>query len=317
MNAVPPPPVANPAGPWRGETYYNVPPVRRSHWNWKVGTYIGLGGMAGAAQMLALLARGRDPHGALRRQAHWLGGMVSAVGAALLVVDLKTPHRFANMLRILRPTSPMSLGTWILSGFGLASAVGSLAELFGARRLARAAQVPAAIGGAGMSVYTAALLSATSTPLWAAEPRVMGARFGSAAFSAGAAALSLGARRRGEDAMADRLDEVALLSAGVGLVASAIAEGRTVAAGVRRPALEWAESLGAIGLAEALPVAGYAAAVLAPGARRELSLAASLALIFGNIVMRNEIIRTGNASADRPRDTFRLAQPRDGRRRLR
>ena len=175
MSAVPPAPPGKPAGPWRGETYYGVPSVRRSHWGWKVGTYIGLGGMAGSAQIVALLARGRDRHGALRRQAHWLGSVASAVGAVLLVVDLKTPHRFANMLRIVRPTSPMSLGTWILSGFGLASAVGTVAELFGARRLARAAQVPAAIGGAGMSVYTAALLSATSTPLWAAEPRVMGA----------------------------------------------------------------------------------------------------------------------------------------------
>jgi formate-dependent nitrite reductase membrane component NrfD len=306
VNALPP----VPDRPWRGETYYDVPPVRRSHWNWKVGTYIGLGGMAGATQLIALLARARDRTGALRRQAHWMGSLASAIGSLLLVIDLKTPHRFANMLRIVRPTSPMSLGTWILSAFGLASAAGTLAESLGARRLARAAQLPAAASGAGMSVYTAALLSATSTPFWAAEPRAMGARFGSAAFAAGAAALSIGARRRGEDALADRLDEVALLAAGAGLLASGLAESRTRAAGVQRPPVELARGLGAMALVEALPLAGYAASRVTPAARRELSLIASLALVVGNIVMRNEIIQAGNASADRPRDTFRLAQPR-------
>jgi hypothetical protein len=176
--------------------------------------------------------------------------------------------------------------------------------------LARAAQMPAAASGAGMSVYTAALLSATSTPFWAAEPRVMGARFGSAAFAAGAAALSIGARRRGEDAVADRLDAVALLAAGVGLLASGLAESRARAAGVQRPPGEVARGLGTVALAEALPLAGYAAAAVTPAVHRELSLLSSLALVLGNIVMRNEIIRAGNASADRPHDTFRLAQPR-------
>jgi hypothetical protein len=317
MNAVPPAssapraPEGRSGEPWRGETYYDVPPVRRSHWDWKVGTYIGLGGMAGAAQLVALLARGRDRDGALRRQAHWMGSLASAIGGVLLIADLKTPHRFANMLRIFRPTSAMSLGTWILSAFGLASAAGTLADLLGTRRLAKAAQLPAAAAGAGMSVYTAALLSSTSTPFWAAEPREMGARFGSAAFAAGTAALSLGARRRGDDALADRLDEVAMLAAAAGLLASGLSESRARAAGVQRPAGELARGLGAVAVAEALPLAGYAAGAAAPGARRELSQLSSLALVLGNIVMRNEIIHAGNASADRPRDAFRFAQPRN------
>ena len=223
------------------------------------------------------------------------------------------------MLRIFRPNSPMSFGSWLLTGFGLASAParwarssppacpGGLAAV--ARRMAEAAQLPAAAAGVGMSVYTAALLSATSTPLWAAAPGLLGARFGAAAVAAGSAALSLGARRRGEAAMADRLDRVAALATGVGLVASGLAAGRTEQAGVRRPAGDAARGLGTIALAEALPLAGYAVAALAPGARREASLFASLAVVLGNVVLRTEIIRAGNASADRPGDNFRLAQP--------
>ncbi len=35
-----------------------------------------------------------------------------------LVHDLGKPSRFVNMLRVAKPTSPMSVGTWILSVYG-------------------------------------------------------------------------------------------------------------------------------------------------------------------------------------------------------
>jgi hypothetical protein len=48
--------------------------------------------------------------------------LVSACGAvasaALLIADLGRPARFLNMLRVLRPSSPMNMGTWFLSAFG-------------------------------------------------------------------------------------------------------------------------------------------------------------------------------------------------------
>jgi hypothetical protein len=219
----------------------------------------------------------------------------------------------------------MSFGTYIVSAFGLASGIGALAELLAsrlpgrwararARRVAEAAQLPAAVAGLGMSTYTAALLASTSTPSWMAAPRMLGARFGTAAFAAGAAALALGARRRGDEALARRLDDVAALATGAGLATSLLTEGEALARGVRVPVGEAALGLGSIALAEALPLLGYAMGRLAPGQAREASLAASLALVLGNVAMRNEIIRAGNASADQPGDTFRLAQPRRGRR---
>ena len=51
--------------------------------------------------------------------------------------------------------------------------------------------VPAALAGMAMSTYTGALLSATSTPLWAAAPRRIAALFGASAMASGAAALTI------------------------------------------------------------------------------------------------------------------------------
>ena len=51
------------------------------------------------------------------------------VGSALLIIDLHTPSRFYNMLRIFRPTSPMSIGSYVLTSFGALSACLAAAQL--------------------------------------------------------------------------------------------------------------------------------------------------------------------------------------------
>ena len=43
--------------------------------------------------------------------------------------DLGKPSRFVNMLRVAKPTSPMSVGTWILSLYGPAAGLAGAAEL--------------------------------------------------------------------------------------------------------------------------------------------------------------------------------------------
>ena len=46
-----------------------------------------------------------------------------SLSAAALVHDLGRPERFLNMLRVFKVTSPMSMGSWLLSAFGAAAAV--------------------------------------------------------------------------------------------------------------------------------------------------------------------------------------------------
>src|SRR5206468_1684041 len=104
-----------------------------------------------------LLGAGADLTGqpALRRTARF--GALGAIGVSmyLLVHDLGRPSRFYNMLRVAKPTSPMSVGTWILTAFGPAAGVAATAELrhLLPRRLARLLAVvdrPAGLAAAAL-----------------------------------------------------------------------------------------------------------------------------------------------------------------------
>ena len=153
--------------------------------------YTFLGGLAGAAQMIVTLADLADErrHRALIKSGRVIAALNGLlIGPALLVSDLHTPQRWYNMLRIFRRTSPMSIGSYVLSAFGAFSAL----SLF--PKIERVTQVPAAVAGAGMASYTPALLASTATPLWSAAPRALGAEFATGAFATGAAALMLCSR---------------------------------------------------------------------------------------------------------------------------
>ena len=98
-------------------SYYGRPIVKAPVWHHDIAAYLFTGGLAAGS---ALLAAGGDATGrpALRR-----AGRVTALGALVastyfLVNDLGRPDRFHHMLRVAKPTSPMSMGTWILSAFG-------------------------------------------------------------------------------------------------------------------------------------------------------------------------------------------------------
>ena len=100
-----------------------------------------------------------------------------------LVHDLGRPSRFLNMLRVAKPTSPMSVGTWILTAYGPARRAGRrrpssrprCCPPAPARRPGRAAA--RAVRPAGrpgrrgrwrpaVASYTAVLLTDTATPSW-------------------------------------------------------------------------------------------------------------------------------------------------------
>jgi hypothetical protein len=171
---------------------YGLSPVKPSKYDTLVWGYTYIAGLAGSAQIISTLASLlRNPEWqAVVRNGRYIATAGSALGGVLLIADLHTPRRWYNMLRIYRPTSPMSLGTYVLSGFGISSGLAAADSLLGNIRglrwlqpAARVSQIPAAVTGAGMSTYTGALLAATSTPLWAAAPRLMAARFACSAMA--------------------------------------------------------------------------------------------------------------------------------------
>ncbi|EKV28915.1 hypothetical protein C882_0678 [Caenispirillum salinarum AK4] len=296
---------------WDGETYYDVPPVKPVPWDWKVATYVFLGGVGGAAQVLGLLADWRRPSPRpapppVTRRARWLGVGGVTLGAPLIIADLKTPRRFYNMLRIIRPTSGMSIGSWLLAAFGASSGLALLAQLTGFRRTARAAHLPAALAGAGMATYTGALFGATSTPRWAAASNLLAARFGLSSMAAGAAALSLGERHGPTWQALDTVSLVALsadTALSFGVQNERRAEGTDAADRFTRDAELAAKVL------HVLPVVLYAANGLSRRPSPTLSTVASTLAIAASWLTRVNEMRGARASARRPEDTFRLAQP--------
>src|SRR4029077_16758684 len=100
-------------------TYHGRPALKPSLYGWIVAFYIFIGGLAGAAQIIATAA---DLLGTRGGAVILVGRVVALPGAIfggiLLIVDLHTKRRFYNMLRIFRATSPMSIGTYMLMSFG-------------------------------------------------------------------------------------------------------------------------------------------------------------------------------------------------------
>jgi protein NrfD len=310
--------------PYAGETYYDQPSLKPAHWDWTVSTYIYLAGLGGAAQSLAALAQSVDRRqfAGMIRNARHLGTATAAVGAALLVLDLKTPKRWYNMLRIVRLTSPMSFGSYILSAFGGLSAVTSLSELVGRQglagrlldRIAGLAQVGAGVTGAGAGTYTASLLSATSTPFWAATPRHLGVLFGTSAIACAAAALSIGERLAGRHATGRRLDDIAALATLAHFATSLHWPRRRVRRGlpedVTRSSPGRTLETGDLLLAGAVPLAAYTLNRLVTNNRgASLSVVGSAAILLGGLMLRHGMLYQGHETAKQPRTAFAFAQP--------
>lgn len=309
---------------YRGATYYAQPAIKASPWTWRVPAYVFIAGLAGAAQILATLARfggGWRRQSTIVRNGRLIGFAGSVAGPLLLIFDLKTPARFYNMLRIFRATSPLSFGSYVLTLFGMLSAATAAAEIAPAgtragralRRAGDRAQVPAALAGAGMATYTGALLAATSVPLWAAAPRLVSARFAASSMAAGAAALSL-TERLGGDRHGDSraLDRIAFVSSVIGLALSRAAdhayEREHVGAPLQNTLPGTAYKVGAIAVGQALPLALYGANALRRRPSPALSVAAGLAVLAGSAVFRQAFMRAEEASAERPEDYFGFAQ---------
>src|SRR5690242_4317147 len=111
---------------WDGRTYYGRSQLKPAPFkNSLVGTYVFLGGLSGAAQLIATvidLVHGRSAEPVVRR-GRFMSLLAPTLGTICLIADLQTPKRFYNMLRVFKTTSPMSLGSWILIGFSAASTV--------------------------------------------------------------------------------------------------------------------------------------------------------------------------------------------------
>jgi polysulfide reductase-like protein len=174
------------------DSYYGRPIVKQPVWTWEIPVYFFFGGMAGAAAPFAVMSELRGDQATARRA--WLVAMTGlGVSPALLISDLGRPARFHHMLRVVKPTSPMNIGSWILSAAGTTFALGATRSLFGwFPRLARA-RVAATVLGPALSTYTGVLVADTAIPAWHEARRELPWVFAAgSAMSAGAAVTIAG-----------------------------------------------------------------------------------------------------------------------------
>jgi formate-dependent nitrite reductase membrane component NrfD len=153
--------------PVPAEDYYGRPIIKPPVWEEReIAGYLFLGGLAGAS---SILAAGADLTGrpTLARGSRLMACGAVGVSLLALIKDLGRPERFLNMLRVFKPTSPMSVGVWILAAYSPLAA-GAAASDFSGRmpRAGRAAGLGAAGLGSAVATYTAALISNTAVPAW-------------------------------------------------------------------------------------------------------------------------------------------------------
>ena len=277
-------------------SYYGRPVLKPPVWKQPdVPVYLFVGGLAGVS---AVLAEGAAVTGrpALERATRIAAAAGSGVGAVALVHDLGRPERFLNMLRVFKPTSPLSVGSWILAPFStLAGAAAASAVTGRVPRLGRAAGVGAAALGPPLATYTAALIADTAVPAWHEAYRELPFLFaGSAAAAAGGLAMATvpveqaGPARR-VAAVGCALEYAAdeLMRRRLGMLAEPYQRGRPGRL---------------LRAARALTLAGAAGAVVG-GRSRVVSALGGGALMAGSLLTRFGVFQAGVASAKDQRYT--------------
>lgn len=292
------------------ESYYGRSVVKPPPWEWPVALYLFVGGVAGGSGVLAAGGQltGRPT---LRRNAR-LGAMTAVgISGAALVADLGRPERFYNMLRTFKVTSPMSVGSWILTAFsaGLSGAVANEVDRLTGERLPlgplrsvlRFAEGPAGLlaglFGPPLAGYTAVLLADTAVPTWNGAHRDLPFVFISSASlaSGGLAMVTTPVAETGP----------ARVFAGLGVIGDLVAtrymERRMdpvllepLHQGTPGKLMKWSERLAVLG----------GVGTLFAGRSRAVAVASGLALMTASAFTRFGVFEAGLHSAKDPRYTI-------------
>lgn len=296
--------------PARFQSYYGRPVLKPPVWEPReIAGYLFTGGLAAGSSLLAAGADLTD-RPQLRRSARLTALVALGLSGAALVSDLGRPARFHYMLRAAKRTSPMSVGTWILTGYalpaGLTAAAEVLATPLGAalplparlRGLVSAAGRPAGIAAAAfapaLGTYTAVLLGDTAVPTWhAAHPQLPVLFAGSAAAASAGTSLIFTpvaqagpARRLAVGGAAADLAAATWMERSTGLAGETLRQGR---GGTLLRA------------ARVLTATGAALVTVAGRRHRVVAAAGGAALVAGSVCTRFGVFYAGVASTTDPK----------------
>lgn len=283
-------------------SYYGRAIIKEPVWSWEIPWYFFAGGLAGASSSLGFVA---DLAGNRRlgRTARLVSLAAATASPVLLISDLGRPDRFYNMLRVFKPTSPMNIGTWILSCFGAASGMAAVTNVLGILpRLGSTAEALAALLGPALSTYTAVLIADTSVPVWHEASRELPLVFaGGSTASAGAAAIIL--------TPMDRAAPARRMLIGGAVLETAASEVMKRRLGELAEPYEKEEAGRYEKLATALTFAGAAITALA-GRKRGLATLGGALTLGGAAAKRWSIFKAGFRSARHPEYTVRYQRER-------
>lgn len=280
-------------------SYYGMPVINPPVWEEReIAGYLFLGGLAGGSSLLGAVADVTD-RPVLAQRAKLTASGAIGLSLAALIKDLGRPERFINMLRVIKPTSPMSIGTWIISAYSPLNFGTSASSVTGRMRfLGTAAGVGAGALGTLVSTYTAALIADTAVPAWHEGHRELPFLFASsAALAAGGAGLVLAPRRENSPAW-----RMAVLGGVCELAAGQLYEQRLANSGVKE-SLESGVAGRRMKLAKTLTAGGVVAAALAGRRSRLAAVGAGAALVASSALTRFGIFAAGMESARDPRYT--------------
>jgi len=291
-------------------SYYGQPVVKPPPWGDPIALYLFLGGVAGGSALLGLGAQ-LTGKATLCRNSRIAAFASIGAGSVALIADLGRPERFLHMLRTVKLTSPMSLGSWILALFSAGAGIAAASEidrmtgcrlpLGPLRPLLRGLEGPAgggaAVFAAPLSAYTAVLLSDTANPTWNAAREDLPFVFVSSA-SLAAAGLALITTPVAEAGPARVL---ATLGVAGDLVATRVMEKNMdpVAAeplhrGTPGRMLKWSERLAFLG----------GVGTVIGGRNRFVAAASGAALLGASVLTRFGVLRAGLRAAEDPRYTI-------------
>jgi formate-dependent nitrite reductase membrane component NrfD len=182
--------------------YYGQAVVKPPVWTWEIPIYFFVGGLGGMSAVIALGAV-LFHHVDVARAAMWVATIAVVLSSVLLVMDLGRPHLFVNMLRVFKPQSAMSMGVWILTGFGACVVPGLIAlELHALHvfsgafdqilRIAAGILIfGSATFGMLLATYTGVLIGATVIPVWFLHRVLLPIHFGIVGLGSAAGVLEL------------------------------------------------------------------------------------------------------------------------------
>lgn len=154
--------------------YYRQPLLKEPQWTPLIPLYFFVGGASGALGVIGSLADLLGGDRKLAQRARWMAASGAAISSVLLIADLGRPSRFLNMLRVFKPQSTMSMGSWVLSAFSTFAGISAVADLFALRfgnglairALRGIGRFGSVLFGMPFHNYTGVLIGASVIPVW-------------------------------------------------------------------------------------------------------------------------------------------------------